>query len=54
MFHPTPPTTEELRRVMPGPVDPVEPENTGHWIQQAAASRLNAELIRFLETIGSP
>lgn len=54
MFHPTPPTTEELRRVMPGLVDHIELENTGHWIQHEAASRVNVELIKFLETIGSP
>lgn len=38
----------------PGLVDVVLLENVGHWIQHEAAGRLNAELIKFLGTIGSP
>lgn len=54
VFHPTPPTLAELRRFMPGLVDQIRLENVGHWIQHEATDRLNAELIKFLGTIGSP
>lgn len=54
LFHPTPPTLEELRRVAPGLVAVVRLENVGHWIQHEASDRLNAELLKFLDAIGSP
>lgn len=54
LFHPTPPTVEELRRVAPGLVDVVRLEGVGHWIQHEASERLNAELRRFLDAIGPP
>ena len=53
-FHPTPPTVEELRRAAPGLVDVVRLEGVGHWIQHEAGDRLNAELLKFLDAIGSP
>ncbi len=54
LFHPTPPTPEELRRLAPGLVDVVRLENAGHWPQHEAARRVNAELVKFLGKIGSP
>lgn len=54
LFHPTPPTVEELRREAPGMVDVVRLENVGHWIQHEASDRLNAELLKFLDAIGLP
>jgi pimeloyl-ACP methyl ester carboxylesterase len=33
LFHPTPPTLEEVRRLAPGAVDVVRLENVGHWPQ---------------------
>lgn len=53
LFHPTPPTLDELRPLAPGLVDVVRLENTGHWVQHEAADRINAELLKFLDTIGS-
>ena len=53
LFHPTPPTLEELRETAPGLVDVIRLENVGHWIQHEAADRLNDEIIHFLDTIGS-
>lgn len=50
VFHPTPPTTAELRTVLPGLVDVIRLENVGHWMQHEAAERVNTELIRFLHT----
>jgi len=52
LFHPTPPTAAELRRLAPGLVDVIRVENAGHWIQHEAASRVNAELVKFLGTLG--
>jgi len=54
LFHPTPPTLEELRRVAPGLVDVVRLEDVGHWPQHEAANRVNAELLKFLDAIGPP
>ena len=54
LFHPTPPTLENLRRVAPGLVDVVRLEDVGHWPQHEAASRVNDELLKFLDAIGSP
>ncbi len=51
MFHPTPPTLEELRRTLPGLVDIVRLENAGHWMQHEAADRVNAALLDFLKGI---
>jgi pimeloyl-ACP methyl ester carboxylesterase len=53
-FHPTPPTLAELQRYAPGLVDVIRLENVGHWVQHEAGSRLNAELLKFLRTIGPP
>lgn len=52
MFHPTPPTLAEHRRILPGLVDVVRLENTGHWMQHEAADRVNAALLDFLGGIG--
>jgi pimeloyl-ACP methyl ester carboxylesterase/ankyrin repeat protein len=54
LFHPTPPTLGEVRRLAPGIVDVVRLEDVGHWPQHEAAERVNAELLKFLDTIGSP
>lgn len=54
LFHPTPPTIEEVRRVAPGLVDVIRLENVGHWIQHEASDRLNAALLNFLNAIGEP
>lgn len=54
MFHPTPPTLAELRQDLPGLVDHIRLENTGHWIQHEAADRVNAALVAFLREVGSP
>ena len=54
LFHPMPPTLEELRHLAPGLVDVVRLENVGHWIQHEASDRLNAELLKFLAATGSP
>ncbi|WP_426131497.1 alpha/beta fold hydrolase [Pararhizobium sp. PWRC1-1] len=51
-FHPEPPTRESLLDTQPGLVDVIRIENAGHWLQHEAADRVNAELIRFLATIG--
>ncbi|MET0906058.1 MAG: alpha/beta hydrolase [Tardiphaga sp.] len=53
-FHPTPPTLEELRRTAPGLMGVIRLEGVGHWIQHEASDRLNAELLKFLNAIGSP
>lgn len=52
-FHPTPPTSAELRRVLPGLVDHIRFDDTGHWIQHEASDRLNGELLKFLAEVGS-
>ena len=54
MFHPTPPTVAEMRRVAPGLVDVIRLENVGHWIQHEAGERFNAELLKFLSIVGKP
>jgi pimeloyl-ACP methyl ester carboxylesterase len=54
VFHPTPPTLDELRQAMPGLRNYVRLENTGHWIQHEAADRVNEELVRFLGSIETP
>jgi pimeloyl-ACP methyl ester carboxylesterase len=54
LFHPTPPTLEELRRLAPGVVDVVRLESVGHWPQHEAANCVNAALLKFLDAIGSP
>ncbi|MVN88234.1 alpha/beta fold hydrolase [Deinococcus sp. HMF7620] len=53
-FHPTPPTPADLRQAQPGLVDVIRLEHAGHWPQHEEASRVNAELIKFLGTIGAP
>lgn len=52
LFHPTPPTAAEMRRLAPGLVDVIRLQGVGHWIQHEAADRLNAELVKFLDRIG--
>ncbi len=52
LFHPTPPTSEEMRQLAPGLVDVVRLDGVGHWIQHEASDRLNAELLKFLGAIG--
>lgn len=51
LFHPTPPTVEELRRDAPGLVDAIRLEGVGHWVQHEARDRVNEELVRFLDTL---
>jgi ankyrin repeat protein/pimeloyl-ACP methyl ester carboxylesterase len=51
LFHPKPPTLEELRRVAPGLINVVCLENVGHWPQHEAADRVNAELLTFFDSI---
>lgn len=51
-LHQTVPTVEALRRTLPGLVDHVPLAGVGHWIQHEAPDRLNAELLKFLRTIG--
>jgi pimeloyl-ACP methyl ester carboxylesterase len=53
LFHPTPPTLEELRQGAPGLVDVVRLEGIGHWVQHEARERVNAELLGFLDAIGT-
>ncbi|WP_436758470.1 alpha/beta fold hydrolase [Streptosporangium sp. V21-05] len=54
LFHPTPPTREELLPLAPGLVDVIALENVGHWPQHEAADRVNAELIKFLGDLTLP
>ncbi|MEU9191438.1 alpha/beta hydrolase [Streptomyces sp. NPDC048484] len=54
LFHPTPPTREELLPLAPGLVDVIALENVGHWPQHEAADRVNAELITFLDGLELP
>ncbi|WJE00657.1 alpha/beta fold hydrolase [Streptomyces antimycoticus] len=51
LFHPKPPTREELLPLAPGLVDVIALENVGHWPQHEAADRVNAELISFLGSL---
>lgn len=48
MYHPDPPTLEELRALQPNLVDQVRLENVGHWIQIEAPDEVNKALIDFL------
>jgi pimeloyl-ACP methyl ester carboxylesterase len=52
LLHPTPPTVADLRGAQLGLLDVIRLEKVGHWIQHEAADRLNAELTKFLRTIG--
>ncbi|WP_381798778.1 alpha/beta fold hydrolase [Streptomyces niveus] len=54
LFHPTPPTREELLPLAPGLVDVIRLENVGHWPQHEAADRVSAELIKFLGGLEMP
>ncbi|MFC7557105.1 alpha/beta fold hydrolase [Pseudoroseomonas wenyumeiae] len=53
LFHPTPPTVEELRHAAPGLVNVVCLEGVGHWIQHEASDRLNTELLGFLKAVAT-
>lgn len=52
LLHPDPPTREDLLPAAPGLVDVIGLDDVGHWVQHEARDRLNAELLRFLATIG--
>lgn len=54
LFHPTPPTREELLPLAPGLVDVIRLEGVGHWLQHEAADRVNTELVKFLRAIDAP
>lgn len=54
LFHPQPPTAEDLRVAAPAIVDVIRLEGVGHWIQHEASDRLNAALLSFLGTIDRP
>ncbi len=51
LFHPEPPTVEQLRVSAPGLVDVVRLEGVGHWPQHEAAERVTAEILAFLAGI---
>ncbi|TGN55949.1 alpha/beta hydrolase [Paracoccus liaowanqingii] len=51
LFHPAPPTLDELRQSAPGLVDVVRLEGVGHWVQHEARDRVNAEILKFVDTI---
>lgn len=51
LFHPDPPTVEQLRPFAPGLVDVVRIEGVGHWPQHEAADDVTAEIITFLAGI---
>ena len=51
LFHPDPPTVEQLRPFAPGLVDVVRLEGVGHWPQHEAADEVTAEIITFLAGI---
>ena len=51
LFHPDPPTVEQLRPHAPGLVDVIRLEGVGHWPQHEAAERVTAEVITFLADI---
>lgn len=51
LFHPVPPTLEELRQTAPGVIDVVRLEGVGHWPQHEASERVNAEIIKFLNSL---
>ena len=48
LFHPVPPTLEEVRQTAPGLIDVVRLEGVGHWPHHEARERVNAEIIKFL------
>lgn len=48
LFHPVPPTLEELRQTAPGVIGVVCLEGVGHWPHHEASERVNAEIIKFL------
>jgi pimeloyl-ACP methyl ester carboxylesterase len=52
LFHPEPPTLQNMRRDAPGLADVIRLENVGHWIQHEANDRLTMELLRFLDMLG--
>ncbi|SBU98248.1 Pimeloyl-ACP methyl ester carboxylesterase [Streptomyces sp. Ncost-T6T-1] len=54
LFHPTPPTRDELLHLAPGLVDVVRLDGVGHWPQHEAADRVNAEVIKFLRGLDAP
>jgi pimeloyl-ACP methyl ester carboxylesterase len=51
LFHPVPPTLEELRQTAPGVIGVVCLEGVGHWPQHEASERVNAEIIKFLNSL---
>lgn len=54
LFHPEPPTVEQLRPFAPGLVDVIRLDGVGHWPQHEAAERVTAEIIAFLAGIEWP
>jgi pimeloyl-ACP methyl ester carboxylesterase len=54
LFHPVPPTLEELRQTAPGLVDVVRLEGVGHWPHHEARERVNAEIVKFLHSLDAP
>ncbi|MBW9070161.1 alpha/beta fold hydrolase [Agrobacterium pusense] len=53
LFHPVPPTVEEMRETAPAIVDVVRLEGVGHWPQHEARDRVNAEIINFLNCLNA-
>ena len=51
LFHPEPPTVEQLLPFAPGLVDVIRLDGVGHWPQHEAAERVTAEIISFLAGI---
>ncbi|MBT2337512.1 alpha/beta hydrolase [Variovorax paradoxus] len=51
LFHPVPPTLEELRQTAPGVIGVVCLEGVGHWPHHEASERVNAEIIKFLNSL---
>ncbi|WP_341955331.1 alpha/beta hydrolase [Microbacterium sp. LWH13-1.2] len=54
LFHPEPPTVEQLRASAPRLVDVIRLEGVGHWPQHEAAERVTAEIVTFLAGIDWP
>ncbi|WP_326615424.1 alpha/beta hydrolase (plasmid) [Streptomyces scopuliridis] len=54
LFHPSPPTREDLLPLAPGLVDVIALEKVGHWPQHEAADRVSSELIKFLRGLDLP
>ncbi len=48
LFHPTPPSVEDLRVAAPGLIDVIRLEGVGHWPQHEARDRVSAEIVGFL------